>query len=124
MTNEIRGILQLRDSTCNWSFVICHLSLKPVLRLHVFLQSPRADLRPVDVAHGVRRDTFRSARGGIVRVGFRIWNEGDQRAVSGASDPDAPLPSRVPLRVRLRVGHVDSVVPVDVNPAWPAELFP
>ena len=38
------------------------------LPFDVFFQGPRADLRPIDVAQGIRRDAFGSACTGVVRV--------------------------------------------------------
>src|SRR5581483_8886398 len=93
----------------------------------VFPERPRADLRPVDVPLGVHRHAFRPARPGArprVRVRLRVRNKGCDLAISRAPDPDAALPARIPPRVRLRVGHINDVVPGDENPARPAELLP
>src|SRR5262245_38547040 len=72
-----------------------------ILLLDVFLQRPRADLRPVNGARGIGRHAFGCARSGFVRVIFRVRNEGDAFAVSGVPDTDAALPARIPSRIRL-----------------------
>src|SRR6266446_9475662 len=66
---------------------------------------------PVDVAHSIRDHAFAHA----LRLGFRTqaWNKSSDRAVPHAADPDAPLEAGIKFRVRLMVGHVDDVVPVD-----------
>src|SRR5262249_52063318 len=83
-----------------------------------------ADLGAVDVAHGVRGDTFGRAGAG----GVRHWI-GDERgdgAVADPADANAALPAIVILgdRFRFGIGDVDDVVLVDEDAARPAELRP
>src|SRR6266571_3993334 len=77
---------------------------------------------PVEVAHGIRDHAFADALGLGLRA--QAWNESSDRAVPHAADPDAPLEAGIELRIRLVIGHVNRVVPVDEDPARPAELLP
>src|SRR5262245_17399559 len=95
-----------------------------ILLLNVFLQRPLADFRPINITLSVSRDAFRRACSGLVGVLFRVRNEGDAFAVLGAPDTDAALPARVPSRIRLRVGHKNNVLFININPARTAELLP
>ncbi len=53
-----------------------------------------------------------------------MWARNEHRhfPVFEAPDPDSPLPARVNLFGRLRVGRVDHVVLVDGQPAGAAEV--
>src|SRR5262245_5047884 len=95
-----------------------------ILLLDVFLQRPRADFRPIHIPLSVGRDAFGRARSGFVGILFRVGNESDGLAVSGAPDTDAALPARVSPRIRLRVSHINNVVFINENPARTAELSP
>ncbi len=88
----------------------------------VLPQVHRAGLRPEDVAHRVRRDAFSPTRRLLRRA--KRWNECFDRSVLDTADPNALPESRVQFRVRRRIGHVERVVRIDENPAWPAELPP
>src|SRR5437867_10650233 len=88
------------------------------LLLHVSLQCHPTGQRSVNVARGIRRNTFLRP----VRIG--IGNGCHDLAVFGATDRDAFSKSWVGLRVGLMVGQVERVVLVDEQPARPAELLP
>src|SRR5947208_10719811 len=88
--------------------------------LYVFLDRLGPYLRAVDVALRVDRDTFGGARPG--RVLFRVRDEVLDGQIFRAADAHPSLPaSRVRRLARLRVGTVQHVVLVDVNPAQAAE---
>src|SRR5581483_1318627 len=107
------------------SFFILHSSFSDVS-----LNPARADFRPVDDAVGVGRDALgRARRPRAVRVRFRIGDERGDAAVARAADADAAFSARVVAVLafdvaRLRVGHVQRVVPIDEEAARTAELLP
>src|SRR5262245_58302820 len=92
------------------------------LLLDEFLQIVGGSFRPVNVAHGVRRDAFRY--GLFVRLRSNSGNQGLHRPVFSAADPNAPFEARIALRIRLRIAHIDYVVTVNKDSARPAELLP
>ena len=95
------------------------IAIEPALRRpDVLFQRLLRRERPIDVAVGVGRDAFAGA------VGVGIRNERRHLAVFRAPDPDPPLEGGIRLLVRLRVGGVEHVVPVDEDSARPAELLP
>src|SRR5687767_3477583 len=74
-----------------------------------------------------------------IRIRARIGNEGAHRAVARAADANPPPRPRIeavaglrqrqhaqirPPVARFRVGHIERVVPIDEEPARPAELKP
>ena len=88
-------------------------------------------IRTVHVAFRIRRDAFRQARAGCVRIRTRVRNEVFDGAVFGASDSNTALRTLVktvtglrqsrlsgvgPAVPRFGVGHVHHVVFVDVYP--------
>ena len=78
---------------------------------NVLLHHLRSDFRAEDVAVGVRRHAFRAARRRLVGIRDRVGDERHDLPVARASDPDAALPTRIALGVRLRVRAVQHVVP-------------
>src|SRR5277367_660096 len=96
------------------------------LLLHIFLQIARTDFRPVDVSLRIHGDALSSA-GGALRIGIR--NKRDHLAILDAADADAPHAAGIVsigslTVVRFGVRRVEHVVPVDKQPAGPAELLP
>ena len=90
-------------------------ALALLVRPHLFRPPPRRSLwrpRSRPARHAFR--TIRLMRGNQVR----------DLPVSGASDADPPAPARVIPRPRLRVGHIQNVVGIDVNIARTSELAP
>src|SRR5687768_18360641 len=92
--------------------------------LDVLLERLGPSVGAVDVAAGVDRGAFGGAVVGGLLV--RVGNEPGHLAVSRAADPDPPLPRPVGGidRAGLGIGDVDHVIPVDEDPAGPAELLP
>src|SRR5262249_28648481 len=78
--------------------------------------------RAVHQAAVIRRHPFRAHR-----ISIRAGNEIFHGAVN-AADPDAAAAAGVRcasgLVGGLRVRDIDRVVAIDINSAWPAELFP
>src|SRR5271165_224269 len=118
-----------------WSWVAdCHSDrplsgygeVATLLIPHIPLDRLRFHLRPIDSSVLVCRHPFRIA--GRPESRCRIRNERRHRSVLRAADPDAALPARVmtiPVAIgRFRIGHVNRIVPIDIDPARPAELFP
>ena len=69
-------------------------------------------------------NTFGGARSCDLLRG--IGNEIFHRSIFGAADADAALPAVMIPRNRFRLGvcRIDVVVLIDIQAAWPAELFP
>src|SRR5262245_1635098 len=86
------------------------------------LSRPSSAWCPIYVAHGIRRHTFR--HGLFVRLRSDSGNQGLHRPIFSAADPDAPFEAGVPLRIRLRIAHIDYVVAVNKDSARPTELLP
>src|SRR5581483_6685835 len=91
------------------------------LLLHVFRQSPLADLRAVDIALRIDREPLGAARSFKL---LRIGNAVKHLPVFQAADSDAAFPSRMGRdAVRFRVSDVDRIA-ANVDRARPAELLP
>src|SRR5688572_5318220 len=99
-------------------------AISSVLSLHIFSQHFRPDLGAINVAVRIGGHAFRAARGGLVRSGLRIGNEGRDLAIARAADINPALPTGIAFGVRLRVGHVNDVISIDENAARTAELLP
>src|SRR6201999_4497810 len=80
--------------------------------------------RAIDVPIDISGHPFRCARGGGLLD--RIGDERRDRPVTCTADADAAPPAIViaGYGFRLGIGHVDSVLLVDVDPAGAAELAP
>src|SRR5712691_2598656 len=106
-----------------WSFWIDGIrAVAARLLLDEFPHGHPGGFGPVNVAHSIRDHAFADALG--LRLRAQARDERLDRAVPHAADPDAPLEARVELRIRLVIGHINRVVPVDEDPARPAELLP
>src|SRR5262245_48708351 len=102
-----------------------HLFILAVLSasfLHVLPQIPCAGFARVEVARGIRHDTF--SRAGGLFFGAEGRDKDRDLAVLGAADANPGSDTRVVFRVRLMIGYIKDVVAVDVDSARPAELLP
>src|SRR5205809_4842249 len=99
-----------------------------VLLPDIFFQVFWPDFGAVHVAVRIGGDAFPGARARefrlLPRIGIR--NEVLDGSILRAADADTALPAVVVARhrFRLRVGHENRVLLVDVDPARPAELLP
>src|SRR5882672_10219426 len=87
------------------------------LLLHEAPEIQRVRESAIDIAGIVRGHAFE-------RIGLVPRNEGRDLAVLDAADANALLEWRIDLLARRRIGGIENVVLVDVDPARPAELTP
>src|ERR1700689_4113397 len=114
-----------QSSLCAWCpYEFSRLSLL----LLEFNDVPWIDLSTVYRAMRVRRDAFPAGREGLLLIGLNVRNEGVDDPVARAAHADTALPARmmsVAFRLtRLGVGHIQHIVLVDIDAAWPTELRP
>src|SRR5258706_9981567 len=94
------------------------------LLLHILLELLGADFRGKQIALSIGSHPFDAGVVVLLRVGLDERNHRCDFAIFGAPDPNASCEPRILFGVRLGIGHVHVVVPVDVDAARPAELFP
>src|SRR6185436_3547128 len=92
------------------------------LLAHIAQQTRCRHHRAIDIC--LRVDGHPFSGGNRVRLRCCIWNECRNRAISRVADADTTDPSRMRLRARQGIGHVNPVADVDEDAARHPELSP